>query len=131
MGEQLPQRHRHCNSRIAQAQIGQIFDDRRIQLDLMLIDQLSDAERGERFRDRADVEERRCRDGSVSRQISKTVSLLQHNAVIFDQCERRTADVSCRHEIEHQSIGGGKVRRRRRRAVSRKCDSYSDRACRE
>jgi hypothetical protein len=33
--------------RIAQSQIRDVSDDRRVQIDLMLIDQLSDTERGE------------------------------------------------------------------------------------
>ena len=48
---------------------------------------------------------------SVRRQISKTVSLLEHDAAVLDQRQSRTRDVMRRHETKHQRIIGGKVRR--------------------
>jgi hypothetical protein len=47
MRQQLPQRHRLRSLRIAQPQIWDVSDDWCVQLNLMLIDELSDAERGE------------------------------------------------------------------------------------
>jgi hypothetical protein len=47
MGQQLPQCHCLRDLRITQPQIRDVSGDWCVQIDLMLIDQLSDTERGE------------------------------------------------------------------------------------
>jgi hypothetical protein len=84
MREQLPQCQRPRRLRIAQPQIREVSDDRCVQIDPVLIDQLGDVERSERFRDRPDVEKRSGGDRRLGRQVPITVSLLQHDSAIFD-----------------------------------------------
>src|SRR5271165_252517 len=55
-----------------------------------------------------EIEERCYGDGSIGLPISIAVSLLQNDAAVFDQRQRRARDVICRHETEHQGISDTK-----------------------
>lgn len=76
-----------------------------------MIDQLSGAERGERFRYRADVEERLRGHWGPRRQVSKPITLLEDDLAPFDQRQCRARDVVRRDEIEHQGVDGGAIER--------------------